>query len=120
MSNQHPTFPEIPVSHDATTYMNHLPLHRRNQHWSHHSLTGLTEIMCLYSICVAAVMKMRMRMVKVKQGMHGPMQALKRWKHEENEVQFTLMIPVEDSNDEKMKMGEKITLVLFHKPYMKN
>ena len=40
VSNEHSTFPEIPVSHDATTYMDHLPLYRKNQHWSHHSLTG--------------------------------------------------------------------------------
>ena len=38
VSNEHSTFPEIPVSHDATTYMDHLPLHRKNQHQSHHSL----------------------------------------------------------------------------------
>ena len=40
VSNEHSTFPEIPVSHDATTYMDHLPLHMKNQHQSHHSLTG--------------------------------------------------------------------------------
>ena len=40
MSNEHSTFPEIPVSHDATTYMDHLPLHKKNQHQLHHSLTG--------------------------------------------------------------------------------
>ena len=39
MSNKHSTFPEIPVSHDATTYMDHLPLHKKNQHQLHHSLT---------------------------------------------------------------------------------
>ena len=38
----------------------------------------------------------------------------------ENEVQFTLVIPVEDSNNETMMLGEKITLVLFHKPCKKN
>ena len=32
MSNEHSTFPEIPVSHDATTYMDHLPLHKKNKH----------------------------------------------------------------------------------------
>ena len=40
MSNEHSTFPEIPVSHDATTYMDHLPLHKKNQCQLHHSLTG--------------------------------------------------------------------------------
>ena len=40
MSNEHSTFPEIPVSHDATTYMDHLPLHKKNQCWLYHSLTG--------------------------------------------------------------------------------
>ena len=44
----------------------------------------------------------------------------KKWKCDENEVQFTLVIPVEDSNNEKMKSGEKITLALFHKPSKKN
>ena len=32
MSNEHSTFLEIPVSHDATTYMDHLHLHKKIQH----------------------------------------------------------------------------------------
>ena len=31
VSNEHAIFPEIPVSHDATTYMDHLPLHKKIQ-----------------------------------------------------------------------------------------
>ena len=39
--------------------------------------------------------------MKVKQGMHGPMQALKKnGRSNENEVQFTLMIPVEEDDNE--------------------
>ena len=41
-------------------------------------------------------------------------------KSNKNEVQFTLVIPVEDGDDEKMRIGEKITLVLFHEPCKKN
>ena len=51
--------------------------------------------------------------------MHGPMQTLGEWKSNENEVLFTLMIPREDGNDGKMKIGEKIILVLFHEPCKK-
>ena len=40
VTNEHSTSPEIPVSHDATTYMDHLPLYKKNQHQLHHSLTG--------------------------------------------------------------------------------
>ena len=49
-------------------------------------------------------------MMKVKQGMHGPMQALekKNWKNNENEVHFTLVIPVKDSDNQRMKMGERL------------
>ena len=32
VSNKHATFPEIPVSHDATTYMDHFHLHKKIQH----------------------------------------------------------------------------------------
>ena len=52
--------------------------------------------------------------------MHGPMQALEKGKSDENEVQFTPVIPVEDGDDKKLKIGEKITLVLFHEPCKKN
>ena len=31
-----------------------------------------------------------------------------RWMNDENEVQFTLMIPVEDRDNEKMKMEERL------------
>ena len=37
VSNEHSTFPKIPVSHDTTTYMDHLPLHRKNQHYVYNS-----------------------------------------------------------------------------------
>ena len=47
--------------------------------------------------------------MKVKQGMHGPMQALKKnGRRKENEVQFTLMILVEEDDNEKMKMEERL------------
>ena len=59
-------------------------------------------------------------MVKVKQGMPGPMQPLQEGTSSKHEVQFTLVIPVEDDNNEKMKIGEKITFVLFHEPCKKN
>ena len=56
----------------------------------------------------------------VEQGTHGPMQHLGEGTSGKDEVQFTIVIPVKDGNDEKMKIGEKITLVLFHKSCQKN
>ena len=46
MSNEHSTFPEILVSHDAITYKDHLPLHNKNQHQFHQSLTGHDSNLC--------------------------------------------------------------------------
>ena len=41
--------------------------------------------------------------------MHDPMQALKKnGRSNENEVQFTLMIPVEDDNNKEMMMEERL------------
>ena len=50
----------------------------------------------------------------------APCKPWKNGKAMKNEVQFTLVIPVEDGDDEKVKIGEKITLVLFHEPCMRN
>ena len=78
VSNEHATFPEIPVSHDATTYMDHLHLHKKIQHegktgyaWSHASPE-------------------------------------ENGRNNDTEVQFTLMIPVEGGNNRKMMMEERL------------
>ena len=59
---------------------------------------------------------MRMIKYKGKIGYIWPHVNPRRMKMHSNEVYCTLMIPLEDDDDEKMKIGERITMVLFHEP----
>ena len=51
--------------------------------------------------------------------MHGPMRAPEKKDGKATKIRCKFILR-EDSNDVKMKMGEKITLVLFHEPCRKN
>ena len=95
-----------------TTNLNHIiDHHHPRRDWCQTSMQHFLIYLChmmlqltwTISICTKRFI------MKVKQGMHGPMWALrKNGRSDENEVQFTLMIPVEDDDNKKMMMEERL------------